>query len=156
MSPTNSVKTLKANSNVGCGSLRKMIDLHCIKLEQILYKSGQILTAAAIQLYNYMYTQLNYTRNVGQCPTWWSPCQTYVAPSVQRRKVWLTLTTLLLCSNPAKTWRPLKFGGVPQTGQPMSAASRLKFTILWGHVEDILLLNKFFFRLSIRAFVAKI
>ena len=46
-----------------------MIDLHCIKLEQILYKSGQILTAAAIQLYNYMYTQLNYTRNVGQCPT---------------------------------------------------------------------------------------
>jgi len=27
---------------------------------------------------------------------------------------------------------------------------------LWGHVEDILLLNKFFFRLSIRALVAKI
>jgi len=24
------------------------------------------------------------------------------------------------------------------------AASRPKFTILWGHVEDILLLNKFF------------
>jgi len=33
---------------------------------------------------------------------------------------------------------------VPQTGQPISAASRPKFTILWGHVEDILLLNKFF------------
>jgi len=29
------------------------------------------------------------TRNVGQCPTWWSPCRIYVAPSVQRRKVWL-------------------------------------------------------------------
>jgi len=29
------------------------------------------------------------TRNVGQCPTWWSPCRTQVAPSVQRRKVWL-------------------------------------------------------------------
>jgi len=57
-----------------------------------------------------------------------------VAPSVQRRKVWLTLTTLLL----------LKFGGVPQTGQPISAASRPKFTILWGHMEDILLINKFF------------
>jgi len=27
--------------------------------------------------------------------------------------VWLTLTTLLLCSNAAKTRRPLKFGGVP-------------------------------------------
>jgi len=50
----------------------------------------------------------------------------------------------------------LKFAGVPQTGQPISAASRPKFTILWGHVEDVLLLNKFFFRLSIRALVAKI
>jgi len=30
---------------------------------------------------------------VGQCPTWWSPCRTQVAPSVQRRKVWLTPTT---------------------------------------------------------------
>jgi len=27
---------------------------------------------------------------------------------------------------------------------------------LWGHVEDISLLNKFFFRLLIRALVAKI
>ena len=52
--------------------------------------------------------------------------------------------TLLPCSNAAKTQRPLEFGGVPQTGQPMSAASTLKFTILWGHVVDILLLNKFF------------
>jgi len=54
-----------------------------------------------------------------------------VAPSVQRRKVWLTLTTLLLCSNAAKTQRPLKFGGVTQTGKPISAASGPKFTILW-------------------------
>jgi len=30
---------------------------------------------------------------VGQCPTWWSPCRTQVAPSVQRRKVWLTPAT---------------------------------------------------------------
>jgi len=30
-----------------------------------------------------------------------------------------------------------------------------KFTILWGHVEDILLLNKFFFRLSLSVLVAK-
>ena len=49
----------------------------------------------------------------------------------------------MLCSNAAKTRNQLKFAWVPQTGQPISAASRPKFTILWGHVEDILLLNKF-------------
>jgi len=59
------------------------------------------------------------------------------------------------CSNAAKTWTPLKVAGVPQTPEPISAASRPKFTILWPHVE-ILLLNKFFFRLSIHASVAKI
>ena len=59
-------------------------------------------------------------------------------------------------SNAAKTQNQLKFAGVPQTGQPISAASRPKFTILWGHVEDILLLNKFFFQLWIRALVSKI
>jgi len=30
--------------------------------------------------------------NQSQCPTWWSPCRTWVAPSIQRRKVWLTPT----------------------------------------------------------------
>jgi len=51
---------------------------------------------------------------------------------------------------------PLKFAGVPQTTEPISAASGPKFTILWGHAEEILLLNKFFFRLSICALVAKV
>jgi len=70
-----------------------------------------------------------------------------------------------LCSTPqsladANCWstvqrNPLKFVGVPQTPEPISAASGLKFTILWGHLEDILLLNKFF-QLSICALVAKI
>jgi len=60
------------------------------------------------------------------------------------------------CSNAAKTRNQLKFAGVPQTGKPISAASWPKFTILWGHVEDILLLNKFFFRLAIRPLIAKI
>jgi len=50
---------------------------------------------------------------------------------------------LLPCSNAAKTWKPLKLAGVPQTPETISAASRPKFTILWGHVEEILLLNKF-------------
>jgi len=40
------------------------------------------------------------------------------------------------CSNAAKTRNQLKFAGVPQTGQPISAASGPKFTILCGHVED--------------------
>jgi len=60
------------------------------------------------------------------------------------------------CSNTAKTRKPLKVAGVPQTPERISAASGPKFTILYGHVEEILLLNKFFFRLSIRALVAKI
>jgi len=48
------------------------------------------------------------------------------------------------CSNAAKTQNPLKFIGVPQTTQPISAVSGQKFTILSEHVEEILLLNKFF------------
>jgi len=60
------------------------------------------------------------------------------------------------CSNAAKTRNPLKFAGVSQTTGSISAVSRQKFTILWGRVEDISLLNKFFFRLSIRALLAKI
>ena len=55
-----------------------------------------------------------------------------------------TPTTRVPCSNAAKTPNRLKFAGVPQTTEPISAASGPKFTILWGHVEEILLLNKFF------------
>jgi len=50
----------------------------------------------------------------------------------------------MVCSNAAKTRNQLKFGGVPQTNETISAGSGPKFTILWGHLEDILLLNKFF------------
>jgi len=48
------------------------------------------------------------------------------------------------CSNDAKMRNSLKFATVPQTTGSISAASGPKFTILWGHVEHILLLNKFF------------
>ena len=58
--------------------------------------------------------------------------------------VWLTPTTRVPCSNAAKTRNPLKLPGVPQTNETISAASGPKFTILWGHLEEILLLNKFF------------
>jgi len=60
------------------------------------------------------------------------------------------------CSNKAKTQHQLKLAGVPQTNQTISAASRPKFTILWGYVGEILLFNKFFVQLSICTLVAKI
>ena len=65
-------------------------------------------------------------------------------------------TTRVPCSNATKTRNPLKFTGVLQTRQQISAASGPKFTVLSGHVEEVLLFNKFFFRLSIHALVAKI
>jgi len=37
-----------------------------------------------------------------------------------------------------------KFAGVHQTKKPFSSVSGPKFTILWGHVEEVLLFNKFF------------
>jgi len=70
--------------------------------------------------------------------------------------VWLTPTTRMPCSNAAKMRNQLKFAWVPQTTGSISAASGPKFTILCRHVEDILLLNKYFFRLSIRALIVKI
>ena len=48
------------------------------------------------------------------------------------------------CSNDAKTQNPLKLAAVPQTTGPISAASGPKFTILWEHVGEILLLKSFF------------
>ena len=56
----------------------------------------------------------------------------------------LTPTTRVLCSNAAKMRNPLKLAGVPQTCQQISAASRPKFTILRGHVEEVSVFNKFF------------
>jgi len=43
--------------------------------------------------------------------------------------VWLTPTSRVACSNAAKTRNPLKFDGVPQTNETISAASGPKFTI---------------------------
>ena len=48
------------------------------------------------------------------------------------------------CSNAAKTQNLLKLAGVPQTNETISAASGPKFTILWGHTEEILLFNNIF------------
>ena len=67
-----------------------------------------------------------------------------MAPSVQRRKVWLTPTTRVPCSNAAKTRNRLKLAGVPQTSEMISAACGPKFTILRGHVEEVSCLTSFF------------
>jgi len=56
----------------------------------------------------------------------------------------LCSSTTVPCSNAAKTRNLLKFAGVPQTRQQMSAANGPKFTILWGHVGEILLFDYFF------------
>jgi len=58
--------------------------------------------------------------------------------------VWVTPTARVPCSNAAKTPNQLKLAGVPQTRQQISAVSGPKFTILSGHVDQLLLLNKFF------------
>jgi len=50
----------------------------------------------------------------------------------------------MACSKAAKTQNPLKFVGVPQTPEPVSVVSGPKFTILSGHVEEVLLLNNLF------------
>jgi len=52
-------------------------------------------------------------------------------------EVWLASGERRRCSNEGKTRNPLKFAGVPQTPEPISAVSGPKFTIKWGYVEDI-------------------
>jgi len=48
------------------------------------------------------------------------------------------------CSNAAMTRNPLKFAGVPQTRQQISAVSAPKFTVLQEHVGELLLFDNFF------------
>jgi len=57
--------------------------------------------------------------------------------------VWLTPNTGVTCSNVAETRNPLKFPGGVNGSQPLMGRSP-KFTILWGHVEEVLLFNMFF------------
>ena len=58
--------------------------------------------------------------------------------------VWLTATAIeCRAVTLPRRENPLKLLGVPQTGERISADGP-KFTILWGHVEEIFLLNKFF------------
>ena len=54
-------------------------------------------------------------------------------------KVWLTSVERRRCSNEARSRNRLKFSAVSQTRQAISAVSGPKFTILLGHMEQILL-----------------
>ena len=54
--------------------------------------------------------------------------------------------TKVPCSNAAKTRNPLKFAGVPQTRQQISAVCGPKFTTSWGHVDEVMLFYRFFYR----------
>ena len=65
-------------------------------------------------------------------------------PNIGGAAVWLTPTTRVPCSNAAMMQNPLKLPVVPLTNETISAANGPKFTILWGHVGEILLLNNFF------------
>jgi len=58
--------------------------------------------------------------------------------------VWLTPITTVPHSNAPQMQNPLQCARVPQTGKPISAVSGPTFAILWGHVKEILLCNKFF------------
>jgi len=72
-----------------------------------------------------------------------------VAPSVQRRKLWLTPTTRVPCSNAAKTRNPFKFSGVPKLAnrsQLLVGQSSPYCEDMWGRH---CCLTSFFFRLSI-------
>jgi len=55
------------------------------------------------------------------------------------------------CSNAAKMRNLLKFAGVPQTNETISADSGLKFTILRGTCGGDIAAEHVFFQLSIRA-----
>jgi len=73
-------------------------------------------------------------------------------------RVWLASGERRRCSNEGKTRNPLKFAGVPQTPEPISAVSRPKFAI-YRYCEDMW--RRYcrltsLFRLSMHAFVAKI
>ena len=82
---------------------------------------------------------------MGQCPTWCHPAEYGWRPLFNDAKFgWRSLRYCSAVTLPRRVggWN---LEGCPiQTGKPISTASRPKSTILWGHVEDSLLLNKFF------------
>ena len=94
-------------------------------------------------------------QNVGQCPSWWSPSRTQVAPSVQRRNVWLTPTTRCRAVTlPRRETRGNLQGclRLPDRSQPLVGRSSPYCGDMWRTY----CCWTSFFRLLIRALVAKI
>ena len=92
---------------------------------------------------------------MGQCPTWWSPCRTHVAPSVQRRKVWLTPATrcrAVTLPRRETRWNLQGCLKLPDGSQPFVGQSSQYCGDLWRTYRCLTSI----FRLSIRALVAKI
>ena len=141
--------------------MRKLLDLlprqrHKANFTVIKFKchNSAVCTSIRHQILQkcVAYVSANITANYGHTRMW-ANAQRDGRPAEYRWRplfnaaVWLTPTTRVPCSNAAKTRNPLKLHGVPQTNETISAASGPKFTILWAHVEEILVLNKFFSRL---------
>jgi len=79
-----------------------------------------------------------------------------IGGAVQRRKVWLTPTTRVPCSNAAKMRNPLKFAGCPKhanRSQPLVSRSSPYYQDMWRRHYC---LTSFFLRLSIHASIPKI
>ena len=96
------------------------------------------------------------TRNVGQCPTWWSPCRIWVALSIQRRKVWLTPTTRVSTVTLPRRESRWNLQGCPKLvnrSQQLVGRSLPYSEDMW---RKYCCLTVFFSGLSICAFVAKI
>jgi len=70
-------------------------------------------------------------------------------------KVWLASNERRRCSNEAKTRNPLKFAGVPQTRQQISAVNGPKFTIVRTCGGDNCCLTSFFLIVETCPIVAK-
>jgi len=73
-------------------------------------------------------------QNVGQCPTWWSPCWRQVAPSVQRRKVWLTPSTrcrAVTLPRRETRWNLQGCLKLPDGSQPLVGRSSLYCGDMW-------------------------
>ena len=87
-------------------------------------------------IYNHE-TEVEYTaktRNAGQCPTWWSPCQTQMAPSVQHRKVRLTPTTrcrAVTLPRRETSWNLQGCPKLPNRSQPLVGRSLPYYEHMW-------------------------
>jgi len=121
--------------------------------EQLLYTastaSSQTTTNVQIQtpplkLRPYDGIEMNVLLECGPMPNVMAALPNIGGALCSTPQSWLTPNTGVPCNKAAKRQNPLKLVGVPQTTRPISDASGPKFTIMWGHLEEMLLLNKFF------------